>query len=99
MLLIIITSGACYRKPYEDIPEEAKALTKIVDVRGMRCPIPVLKARKHIGGVALGETLTLLATDPVAPLDLKHFCQEAGQEFVSETSEDGVFKLVVRRLK
>jgi tRNA 2-thiouridine synthesizing protein A len=75
------------------------SLAEILDVRGMRCPIPVLKARKHIGDVALGETLTLLATDPMAPLDLRHFCQEAGQEFVSETIEDGTFRLVVRRLK
>ena len=74
-------------------------MSKILDLRGMRCPIPVLKARKHIADVALGETLTLLATDPMAPLDLRHFCQEAGHEFVSKSFEDGTFHLVVRRLK
>jgi tRNA 2-thiouridine synthesizing protein A len=74
-------------------------LSKIIDARGMRCPIPVLKARKAMAAVAVGEALTLMATDAMAPLDLRHFCHEAGHEFVSETQEDGVFHLTVRRLK
>ena len=72
-------------------------MSKILDVRGMLCPIPVLKARKAMTGLALGETLTVLATDPMAPLDLRRYCQEAGQEFMSENRDGQEFRLIIRR--
>ena len=72
-------------------------LDKLLDARGMRCPIPVLKARKLLAGLAPGDCLTILATDPMAPLDLKHFCGESGHEFLSETGSGDEFRLVIRR--
>ncbi len=59
-----------------------------LDARGLLCPLPVLKARKRLRGMASGEVLRLLATDPAAVVDVPHFCAEAGHDFLG-TEEAG----------
>jgi len=53
-----------------------------LDARGLLCPLPVLKARKRLMGMAPGEVLRLLASDPAAEVDVPHFCAEAGHVFL-----------------
>jgi tRNA 2-thiouridine synthesizing protein A len=45
-------------------------MRRTLDVRGLRCPIPLLRARAALPGLGPGETLVVLATDPEAPIDL-----------------------------
>ena len=45
-----------------------------VDASGLKCPLPVLKARKALEGLAQGDKLRVISTDPASPLDFKHFC-------------------------
>jgi tRNA 2-thiouridine synthesizing protein A len=45
-------------------------MARTLDVRGLRCPIPLLRARAVLATLAPGEPLTVLATDPEAPIDL-----------------------------
>jgi tRNA 2-thiouridine synthesizing protein A len=52
------------------------------DARGLICPLPVLKARKALKSVPIGEVLTILTTDPGAPEDLAHFCQTTGNALI-----------------
>ncbi len=52
----------------------------IVDARGLKCPLPVLKAEKALTALKPGGTLTLLATDPIAKLDIPLLCRQAGHE-------------------
>ena len=49
-----------------------------IDARGLRCPMPTLKLARALRGAAAGEELTLLADDPLARVDVPHFCGEAG---------------------
>lgn len=49
-----------------------------LDARGLLCPLPVLKARKTLANMADGAVLHMIADDPVAVIDVPHFCQEAG---------------------
>ena len=42
----------------------------LIDARGLRCPLPVLKLEKKLEGLATGSTLTVLATDPMAAIDI-----------------------------
>lgn len=73
-------------------------MTQILDTKGLKCPLPVLKVRKALRTVPVGATLTVLATDPLAPLDLQHLCNEAGHDFQQEKSEeDGTLRFVIRR--
>jgi tRNA 2-thiouridine synthesizing protein A len=67
----------------------------IVDARGHRCPTPSLKLRKAIRGAAPGARLTLLATDPMARIDVPHLMAELGGGVVSIDDVDGVLTIVV----
>jgi tRNA 2-thiouridine synthesizing protein A len=68
-----------------------------LDAEGLKCPLPVLRARKAIKVLEIGAELTVLATDPAAPKDFKAFCEQAGHELVLSTESDGVFTFVLRR--
>ena len=54
----------------------------MLDARGLKCPLPVLRARKAMQGVAPGEMLRVLATDPAAVRDFEAFCDATGYELV-----------------
>ncbi len=54
-----------------------------VDAIGLLCPLPVLRARKVLAGMAPGMLLRLLADDPMAAVDIPHFCAEAGHHLLS----------------
>jgi tRNA 2-thiouridine synthesizing protein A len=57
-----------------------------LDVRGLRCPIPLLRARAALPSLPPGETLVVLATDPEAPIDLAALAADHGLAFAaSET--------------
>lgn len=59
-----------------------------LDATGLLCPLPVLKARKRLQSIAVGEQLRMRADDPAAVIDVPHFCAEAGHKLV-ESIEDG----------
>ena len=54
-----------------------------VDARDLICPLPVLRARRALHGVAPGSVIELLATDPAADADLRAFCEATGNHFLS----------------
>ncbi|WP_298838542.1 sulfurtransferase TusA family protein [uncultured Roseobacter sp.] len=68
-----------------------------LDATGLLCPLPVLKARKRLKTIAAGDTLTVLADDPAAVVDVPHFCNEAGHELVSADSDGDVQTYVIRK--
>lgn len=73
-----------------------------LDLRGLACPLPVLKANKALRGMAPGETLVLLATDPAAVKDFHAYAQETGHELLAWAEEVGrpgerVFRFALRR--
>ena len=49
-----------------------------LDLSGLLCPLPVLKARKKLNDMASGAVLVVIATDPMAAIDIPHFCSEQG---------------------
>jgi tRNA 2-thiouridine synthesizing protein A len=50
----------------------------MLDARGLKCPLPVLKAEKRLAALPPGAVLVVLATDPMARLDLPLFCRQRG---------------------
>lgn len=54
-----------------------------IDARGLLCPLPVLKARKALLGLPPGAVLRLWASDPMARIDIPHFCAEAGHDLLA----------------
>ena len=69
----------------------------ILDAQGLKCPLPVLRARKKIRDVEPGGLLTVLATDPAAPRDFEAFCEQTGHSFVSGDEHDGLYTITLRR--
>ncbi|MBU1540755.1 MAG: sulfurtransferase TusA family protein [Alphaproteobacteria bacterium] len=67
----------------------------IIDARGHRCPTPSLKLQKAFHGAPPGTRLTLLATDPMARIDVPHLMAGLGGETVSINEDDGVLTIVV----
>jgi len=66
------------------------------DARGLKCPIPVLKARKLIKELSPGDILEVDATDPGAPKDFAHFCDVTGNKLLDGSEpEPGVFRIRV----
>lgn len=66
-----------------------------VDAIGLKCPLPVLRARKALAGLPDGAVLRLLVTDPAAAIDVPHFCAEAGHAYLgAEAAGDAVCHLV-----
>ncbi|UUX51236.1 sulfurtransferase TusA family protein [Nisaea acidiphila] len=68
-----------------------------LDASGLKCPLPVLKARKAIKGLEAGQTISVHSTDPASPLDFKHFCNSSGHELVSEAESEGTFTFLIRK--
>jgi tRNA 2-thiouridine synthesizing protein A len=71
-------------------------MERVLDVRGLQCPIPLLRARAELAGIAAGDTLVVLATDAEAPVDLGALAADEGLDCA--ISEDaGVWRVSLRR--
>ena len=69
-----------------------------VDARGLRCPLPLIKARNEIDLLASGEVLEVLATDPGADHDLRAWSKRARHQFIGVQEEPGpVFRFLLRK--
>ena len=60
-----------------------------LDLRGLRCPLPALRTEKQLRAMRAGERLSVLTDDPLAAIDIPHFCREAGHSIIASTVEDG----------
>jgi tRNA 2-thiouridine synthesizing protein A len=67
-----------------------------LDCTGLICPLPVLRARKALKGLAAGQLLRVTATDKGAPRDMKAFCEATGHVLLASTESDGVFAFTIR---
>lgn len=68
-----------------------------LDTRGLRCPLPVLRLRKLLADLPQGTRVRMVADDPMALVDVPHFCTEAGHEAVSVETIAGEVVCVVQR--
>ena len=68
-----------------------------LDCEGLLCPLPVLRARKRLSTMRPGQVLRVTATDPMAAIDLPHFCDQAGHVLLSSTQGDGIATYLIRR--
>ena len=55
---------------------------QLLDVKGLNCPLPILRAKKALKDIPMGGTLEVLATDPGAVKDFEAFCRTTGNELV-----------------
>lgn len=68
-----------------------------IDARHLLCPLPVLRARKALAALAPGARLAITTTDPMAVIDLPHFCAEQGHRVIDTQETAGETRFVIER--
>ncbi len=68
-----------------------------VDAKGLNCPMPIVKTAQAIKGLASGQLLEVLATDPGSVKDFAAWAKTTGNEMVEQTVDGSVFRFVMRK--
>jgi tRNA 2-thiouridine synthesizing protein A len=71
-------------------------MERVLDVRGLNCPLPLIKARTALAGMAAGDVLVVLATDPEAPIDLAALAADQGHALATR-QEQGHWRIAVTK--
>ena len=70
-----------------------------LDCRDLRCPMPIIELARHLGDVASGQVIAVVAHDPAARVDVPAWCRMREQEYVGEdVADDGAPRYLVRRV-
>ncbi|MSP83897.1 MAG: sulfurtransferase TusA family protein [Alphaproteobacteria bacterium] len=69
----------------------------VLDARGLKCPLPVLRAGRAMRSLASGDVLEVQATDPSTVPDFDAFCRTTGHHLESRTEAEGVFVFAIRK--
>jgi tRNA 2-thiouridine synthesizing protein A len=75
--------------------DDARPVT--IDVRGLKCPLPVLKAERRMRDHPPGTRFVVLATDPLAAIDLPHFCAENGHRLIAKSGDAGWLRFEIEK--
>ena len=67
------------------------------DLRGLKCPLPVLKTRRRLTSMRSGEELVVETSDPLAGIDIPHFCQEDGHDLLESIKIDTGHRFLIRK--
>ncbi|GHA26214.1 transcriptional regulator [Devosia pacifica] len=67
-----------------------------LDLRGLKCPLPVLKTEKRLAELSPGAALVVLASDPMARIDIPLYCRQHGHE-VEVAEADGALRFAILR--
>ncbi len=68
-----------------------------LDVKGLNCPLPILRTKKALAEMQSGQLLRILATDPGSVKDFQAFARQTGNELVNSGESGGVFEYVLKR--
>lgn len=68
-----------------------------LDASGLNCPLPILRAKKALGGMDSGKTLLIISTDPGSVKDFEAFAKQTGNVLLSSGEEGGKFKFVMQK--
>ena len=68
-----------------------------IDVRGLKCPLPVLKTDRRMRDFAAGTRFIVLTTDPMAAIDLPHFCSENGHRLLASHRDGEVLRFEIEK--
>ena len=74
-----------------------ESVARTFDARGLMCPMPIVKAKKEIAEVGVGEILEILADDEGALEDFPAWCEQTGHEFLGQEEEEDYLKFYIRK--
>jgi len=70
---------------------------KVLDAKGLNCPLPILKAKKALKELAAGQVLQVLSTDPGSVADFEAFSRTTGNKLLSHQEEGGVYEFMIEK--
>jgi len=68
-----------------------------LDARGLNCPLPILRTKKSMNGMAAGEVLKVVATDPGSVKDMEAYAKQTGNEIVGSESSGDEFTFFIKK--
>jgi len=68
-----------------------------LDVKGLQCPMPIVKTAKAMRELASGDVIQVFATDPGSVKDFAAWSKATGNELLESSAIDGVFRFVLRK--
>jgi tRNA 2-thiouridine synthesizing protein A len=75
----------------------ADEIAATLDLRGLKCPYPVIKTENQLTKLGPGAMISVETTDPLAAIDIPHFCSENGHVLVSQEKLDGGHRFLIRK--
>ncbi|MBI2239669.1 MAG: sulfurtransferase TusA family protein [Magnetospirillum gryphiswaldense] len=72
-------------------------MSTVLDVKGLNCPLPILRTKKAMKDIAVDAVLEVHATDPGSVKDMEAFCKQTGNELMSTAEAGGVYKFQIKR--
>ncbi|NQD38329.1 sulfurtransferase TusA family protein [Permianibacter sp. IMCC34836] len=72
-------------------------VARVLDARGLRCPLPLLRAKQALIALSVGEVLEVLATDPGALRDIPAWCRLSGQQLLAQSEEAETLRFLIQR--
>jgi tRNA 2-thiouridine synthesizing protein A len=70
-----------------------------LDLKGLSCPIPIVKTAKAVKALQPGDLIEALATDPGSVADFAAWSRSTGNELVEQSEQDGVYRFVIRKTR
>ena len=67
-----------------------------LDASNLACPLPIIKAKKAVAALDVGQIIKITATDPGSVKDFSAFCSQTGHELISTTESDGVYTYFIK---
>jgi tRNA 2-thiouridine synthesizing protein A len=68
-----------------------------LDASGLNCPLPILRAKKALGGLEAGQVLHIIATDPGSVKDFEAFANQTGNELMESIENGGKFEFLIKK--
>ncbi|RCS22361.1 response regulator SirA [Phyllobacterium salinisoli] len=78
------------------MPEKHQSI-EIYDLKGLNCPLPVLKTRRKLQDVPPGSCLWVETSDPLAGIDIPHFCTENGHSLIEIVTVENGHRFLIRK--
>jgi tRNA 2-thiouridine synthesizing protein A len=72
-------------------------ITRTLDLKGLSCPLPIVKTAQAVKQLPPGQLIEAMATDPGSVADFTAWSRATGNELVEQTTEDGVYRFVIRK--
>ncbi|MEN9886623.1 MAG: hypothetical protein RL758_1201 [Pseudomonadota bacterium] len=70
---------------------------KVLDARGLNCPLPILKAKKSLAEMTSGQLLKVVATDSGSVRDFQAFAKQTGNELLEQRTQGEEYVHILRR--